>query len=235
RSASRHPLFQVMLVLQNAPQARLHLPGINMIQIAVPIQQVQFDLALTLSERFDPAGKAAGIAGTLEYSVDLFDRETALQLATGFERVLQQAAANPQTPVRELEVTGGRQASGKGHAGELSPGVVASSNGSTASSSGKLGGRTKRRESKRLPRTPLEELFCRLFAELLSLEQVGANENFFHLGGDSILSIQLVSRARKAGLVLAPRDIFQHQTPEALALSAGREIPNIVTPVSIEE
>src|SRR5262249_50556387 len=136
RSASRHPLFQVMLVLQNAPQARLHLPGINMIQIAVPIQQVQFDLALTLSERFDPAGKAAGIAGTLEYSVDLFDRETALQLATGFERVLQQAAANPQTPVRELEVTGGRQVSEKVYAGELSPGVVASSNGSTASSSG---------------------------------------------------------------------------------------------------
>jgi amino acid adenylation domain-containing protein/non-ribosomal peptide synthase protein (TIGR01720 family) len=55
---------------------------------------------------------------------------------------------------------------------------------------------------------------------LLSLEQVGANANFFHLGGDSILSIQLVSRARKAGLLLSPRDIFQHQTPEALALAA---------------
>ena len=74
-----------------------------------------------------------------------------------------------------------------------------------------------------------------MFAELLSLEQVGANENFFHLGGDSILSIQLVSRARKAGLLLSPRDIFQHQTPEALALAARPVTPAAATPTSLYE
>ena len=49
------------------------------------------------------------------------------------------------------------------------------------------------------------------------VERVGIDDNFFELGGDSIVSIQLVSRARRAGLVLTPREVFQHQTVAALA------------------
>ena len=64
---------------------------------------------------------------------------------------------------------------------------------------------------------------------------MGANQNFFHLGGDSILSIQLVSRARKAGLLLTARDIFQHQTPEALALAARTVTSGPATPTSIDQ
>ena len=71
----------------------------------------------------------------------------------------------------------------------------------------------------RLPRTPQEEVLCGLFAEVLGVDRVGIDDNFFALGGDSIMSIQLVSRARKAGLELTPRLVFQHQTVAALALS----------------
>ena len=70
---------------------------------------------------------------------------------------------------------------------------------------------------RRAPRTPQEEMLCALFAEVLGLERVGIDDNFFALGGDSIMSIQLVSRARKAGLVITPRAVFQHQTVEGLA------------------
>ena len=73
----------------------------------------------------------------------------------------------------------------------------------------------------RAPRTPPEEILCALFAEVLGLERVGIDDNFFALGGDSIMSIQLVSRARKAGLVITPRAVFQHQTVAALAAMAG--------------
>ena len=67
------------------------------------------------------------------------------------------------------------------------------------------------------PRTPQEEMLCSLFTEVLKVERVGIDDNFFELGGDSIVSIQLVSRARKAGLTITPRNVFQHQTVEALA------------------
>ncbi|HEY2417434.1 MAG TPA: condensation domain-containing protein, partial [Steroidobacteraceae bacterium] len=73
---------------------------------------------------------------------------------------------------------------------------------------------------RRAPRSPQEDILCTLFAELLGVERVGIDDNFFELGGDSIVSIQLVSRARKAGLVITPREVFQHQTVEHLAAVA---------------
>ncbi|MGA5361274.1 amino acid adenylation domain-containing protein [Streptomyces purpurascens] len=72
----------------------------------------------------------------------------------------------------------------------------------------------------RPPHTPRERLLCDLFAELLGVTEVGADDNFFALGGDSIVSIQLVSRAREAGLAITPRDVFLHQTVAALAGAA---------------
>ncbi|NEB40844.1 non-ribosomal peptide synthetase [Streptomyces sp. SID14515] len=72
----------------------------------------------------------------------------------------------------------------------------------------------------RSPRNPREELLCTLFAETLNLDTVTIDDNFFNLGGDSIVSIQLVSRARAAGLVFTPRDVFQQRTVEALAAIA---------------
>ncbi|MGL4960428.1 MAG: amino acid adenylation domain-containing protein, partial [Inquilinus sp.] len=67
------------------------------------------------------------------------------------------------------------------------------------------------------PRTAQEQILAALFAEVLGLESVGADDSFFDLGGDSIVSIQLVSRARRAGLAIAARDVFQHQTVAGLA------------------
>ncbi|HVG18996.1 MAG TPA: condensation domain-containing protein, partial [Blastocatellia bacterium] len=71
------------------------------------------------------------------------------------------------------------------------------------------------------PRNQVEETLARIWAELLGAERVGIHDNFFHLGGDSILSIQIVARANDAGIRLSPRLLFQHQTIAALAASAG--------------
>ncbi|MFH8626589.1 amino acid adenylation domain-containing protein [Streptomyces vietnamensis] len=67
------------------------------------------------------------------------------------------------------------------------------------------------------PRTDREKTLCTLFAEVLGVADVGIDDGFFDLGGDSIMSIQLVSRARRAGLELSVRDIFEHRTVAALA------------------
>ncbi|HEY0016596.1 MAG TPA: amino acid adenylation domain-containing protein [Longimicrobium sp.] len=73
------------------------------------------------------------------------------------------------------------------------------------------------------PRTALEARLARVWAEVLGVEQVGVDDNFFKLGGDSIGSIQVVSRAREAGLFLAPRMLFQTQTVAELAALPGIE------------
>ncbi|QEU88982.1 phosphopantetheine-binding protein [Streptomyces viridosporus] len=66
------------------------------------------------------------------------------------------------------------------------------------------------------PRDAREELLCGLFAEVLGVASVGIDDGFFELGGDSILSIQLVSRARRAGVVLSVRDVFEQQSVAGL-------------------
>jgi len=72
-----------------------------------------------------------------------------------------------------------------------------------------------------LPQTATEELLARIWAEVLGLEQVGLDESFFELGGDSILSLQVASRAARAGCRVTPRQIFEHPTVAALAAVAG--------------
>ncbi|MBR0962440.1 non-ribosomal peptide synthetase, partial [Bradyrhizobium japonicum] len=74
------------------------------------------------------------------------------------------------------------------------------------------------------PRTPAEMAFAAIWAELLGRPAVGLTDNFFELGGDSIISLQMVSRARRAGYQIEPRDVFQYQTLEALALAARTEL-----------
>ncbi|MEV5761071.1 amino acid adenylation domain-containing protein [Streptomyces tendae] len=70
---------------------------------------------------------------------------------------------------------------------------------------------------RRGPRTEREKVLCALFADVLGLAEVGVDDGFFDLGGDSIMSIQLVSRARRAGLELSVRAVFEHRTVAALA------------------
>ncbi|MET3457534.1 non-ribosomal peptide synthase/polyketide synthase [Pseudomonas kilonensis] len=67
------------------------------------------------------------------------------------------------------------------------------------------------------PRSALEQQLVSIWQDVLKLEQVGLRDNFFELGGDSIVSIQVVSRARLVGIHFTPKDLFQHQTIEALA------------------
>jgi non-ribosomal peptide synthase protein (TIGR01720 family) len=74
--------------------------------------------------------------------------------------------------------------------------------------------------SKTLPRTPTEQTLCNIWRELLGQEAVGIDDNFFDLGGDSILSIQVVARAQAAGLRLSPQLVFKHQTVAGLAAAS---------------
>ncbi|MDF0729431.1 amino acid adenylation domain-containing protein [Pseudomonas entomophila] len=71
------------------------------------------------------------------------------------------------------------------------------------------------------PRDALEQGIAGIWQDVLKLERIGIDDNFFELGGDSILSIQVVSRARQAGILFTPKDLFKHQTIQALAQVAA--------------
>ncbi|MPY64580.1 condensation domain-containing protein, partial [Streptomyces spongiae] len=76
-------------------------------------------------------------------------------------------------------------------------------------------------------RTREEGILQTLFAEVLGTAEVGVDDGFFDLGGDSITSIHLVSRALAAGLKLTPRDVFEQRTVAGLAaLAATRPAPD---------
>ncbi|MGW4354602.1 amino acid adenylation domain-containing protein, partial [Nocardia sp. NPDC004582] len=81
----------------------------------------------------------------------------------------------------------------------------------------------------RAPETPTERIIARCFAETLGSDGVGADDSFFALGGDSIMSIQLVTRARTAGVVFTPRDVFERKTVAGLALVATRDSDTATT------
>ena len=85
------------------------------------------------------------------------------------------------------------------------------------------------------PATAAEEVLCGAIRRAPRPGRGGGGGRFFDLGGDSIMSMQLVARARAAGLVFSPRDVFQPQTPAGLAAiaaaagPAGQAVPDVGT------
>ena len=75
------------------------------------------------------------------------------------------------------------------------------------------------------PRNGAERRLAEIWSAVLGVREVGVEDNFFELGGDSILSILIVSRAREAGLKIAPRQLFLHQTIAGLAAVASLSTP----------
>jgi nonribosomal peptide synthetase DhbF len=106
RSLNRHPLFQVMLVLQNAAELELELEGLKVkLGENGATAPAKFDLTFDFSEDRH-GGEARGIVGQINYAVDLFERETVEKLGKRLERVLEGMCEDAGQRIGEIEILG---------------------------------------------------------------------------------------------------------------------------------
>ena len=106
REWNRNPLFQVVFVLQNAPQGDLQLRNLMLRQLHVRADLSPFDLLVSLSER------SRGIAGVLKYSEELFKYETMELLLNRYLNLLESIAAYPDEHISQLQLRGPEETSG---------------------------------------------------------------------------------------------------------------------------
>jgi amino acid adenylation domain-containing protein len=81
-----------------------------------------------------------------------------------------------------------------------------------------------------LPVTAAEKALVEIWSQVLGRDDIGIHDNFFALGGDSIVGIQVLSRASQAGLKLTPRQIFRHPTIAELAAAAETIVAEVAEP-----
>ncbi|WP_431934553.1 condensation domain-containing protein, partial [Nonomuraea jabiensis] len=101
RSTAHHPLFQVMLALQNAPMGDIELPGVRVTGEPVQAGVSRVDLTINLLERGDDSD---GILGWVEYATDLFDPGTVETLMGRWQRLLRAVTTAPDSPISAAEI-----------------------------------------------------------------------------------------------------------------------------------
>src|SRR5829696_6378643 len=202
RDPTRSPLFQVMFSMHKAhlgdeglslfalgeAGARINLGGLELTSVPLKQRVAQFDLTLVMAE----AGEE--LYATFEYNTDLFDATIIEQIAQNFRTLLDAIVANPAETISRLPV------------GRIDRCALTPPHEVTI--------RPKKRFA--ASRTETEQALANIWSELLGIKSISVNDNFFEMGGDSILSIQVVSRAAEAGIDVTPRLMFQYQTIEEL-------------------
>ncbi|WP_432110655.1 condensation domain-containing protein, partial [Streptomyces sp. AA1529] len=104
RSTSHHPLFQVAMVLQNAPSEDFRLPHLQVRTEFISTDTSRFDMLVEMYERHDTAGDVAGIEALVEFATELFDRVSVEGLLARWVRLLGQVVADPSLSVGAVEL-----------------------------------------------------------------------------------------------------------------------------------
>jgi len=195
RSLAWSPLFQVMFISQQAATAPALPAGLR----AEPIPNsesgtAKFDLTLAVAER------DGGLSVSIEYDRALFDATTIERFAADFAGVLREGLTAPEAVLTR-------------RGGSSDPPAVQTRRGGPSDRPAENVAHTK-------PATPAEQALAEIWRQVLRLDEVSVTDNFFEVGGDSIVSIQVIAQLRDRGWRVDPRQIFRHQTIRALAAVA---------------
>ncbi len=209
RDLGRNPLFQSAFVLQNTPRPTPRLTGLEVERLELDTATSKFDISLELEE------SDGGLAGAFEYCTDLFDQETVSRFASDFTKLLQSIAAGPHRPLSELTAA---SVTPVAIAPQPAPATGLVSHGSQALTYEQLVVQADEPDGR------VSETIRQIYADLLEIPDIGADDDFFEEGGHSLLATQLAARVRAAlGVELSTRVVFTASTVRQLAAHVAGE------------
>jgi len=199
RSLAHHPLFQHAVTLQPDQGGEgLVLPGIHTEIVDTGAEGSALDMAVSFHREGDR------FACVTDFSADLWDKPWVTAFVADLETMLRSMADDPAQAVDAVRLTASTTVRGTEQAPALPPALAAA----------------PARETPEIARA--RDTLTGIWREVLGLQTLRPDENFFDIGGDSLLGLGIVAAARKAGYAMRPRHLFLGQTVNALAgLLAG--------------
>lgn len=202
RGRAWSPLFQVLFVHRNVPRQTLQLGELELTQVPHQSNRSRFDLTLRLTEDNN------NLRLDLEYSRELFSKDTIVNLLNLYLQLLSSCLSTPDILINIEQTSVVKNA--------IEQSVTDDSKAKDALTTE--------------PKLQITSQLIVLFSDMLGRD-VLAGDSFFELGGDSILSLQLVAKAKKSGLTLTPKLLFKAQTPQAIAAAIISELPTKAEPI----
>ncbi|GAA3970305.1 hypothetical protein GCM10023085_60630 [Actinomadura viridis] len=184
RAPGRNPLFQVMVGYENQGVGDVRFPGLEQREALFGPGAAKFDLDFIFREG------PGSLRLIVDYSADLFDEATVAALAEGLLALLRAVVADARVPVGALP----SPALGRTPRGAARPAAVPDAAGGAdgpADAADRPAGRPGDRHGDR------EAALCRIFAEELGVDEVAPDDDFFDLGGHSLMAMRLVRRIRR--------------------------------------